>query len=143
MEEYLRESTRGVSMGVGRARSRALLVIGEVAIALVLITGAALFVESFVHLMRVDPGFTAQQLMTFPIRLPGIRYPQPDRQALFFRQLLEQLRTMPQVQAAGVVSFLPLSGGARLSYFCIERPSLSGSRQGSTDCLLASKRRIF
>jgi len=127
MEEYLRESTRGVSMGVGRARSRSILIIGEVAIALVLITGAALFVESFVRLMRVDPGFTAQQLMTFPIRLPGIRYPQPDRQALFFRQLLEQLRTMPQVQAAGVVSFLPLSGGARLSYFCIEGQVCQGA----------------
>jgi len=68
----------------------------------------------------VNPGFTPQQLTAFPITLPTTRYARPERQAEFFRQLLEQARTVPGVQAAGMVSFLPLSGGRRLSYFCPE-----------------------
>jgi len=120
VHDALKEGSRGSSIGSTRARSRAALVVSEIAIALVLMTAAGLFVESFAHLLGVNPGFTPQQLTAFPITLPTTRYARPERQAEFFRQLLEQARTVPGVQAAGMVSFLPLSGGRRLSYFCPE-----------------------
>ena len=120
VHEALKEGSRGSSMGSGRGTSRALLVIGEIALALVLMTTAGLFVESFVQLMRVDPGFSARQLTAFPISLPAAHYAQPDRQAQFFRQLLDRIRAAPGIEAAAMVSFLPLSGASRLSYFCPE-----------------------
>jgi putative ABC transport system permease protein len=99
---------------------RAFLVVAEMAAALVLIAGAGLLMESFAHLLRVHLGFSPQGVMTFPLTLPASRYAQPERQTEFYRQLLERVRAVPEVEATGLVSFLPLSGGYRLSYFCFE-----------------------
>ena len=120
LHESLKEGVRGSSIGGGRGRLRALLVVAEMATALVLIAGAGLLVESFAHLMRVTLGFSPQGVMTFPLTLPASRYAQPERQTEFYRQLLARVRGVPEVQSAGLVSFLPLSGGYRLSYFCFE-----------------------
>src|SRR5256885_13716349 len=58
--------------------------------------------------------------MTFPINLPAARYPQARQQAEFYRQLLERLKSLPQVQSAGLTSYLPLSGVIRYVFFCPE-----------------------
>jgi putative ABC transport system permease protein len=58
--------------------------------------------------------------MTFPLNLSTSRYPQPEQQEAFYRQLLERVRTIPQVQSAGATSYLPLSGTARFVFFCPE-----------------------
>jgi putative ABC transport system permease protein len=70
--------------------------------------------------MRVNPGFSAKGVMTFPLTLPPVRYAQAQQQEAFYRQLLERVRTIPGVQAAGAISYLPLSGSARFSFFCPE-----------------------
>jgi putative ABC transport system permease protein len=119
VHESLKEGVRGSSIG-GGGRLRALLVIAEMATALVLIAGAGLLMESFQHLMRVNLGFSPQGVMTFPLTLPASRYAHPELQTEFYRQLLERVRAVPEVRSAGLVSFLPLSGGYRLSYFCFE-----------------------
>jgi putative ABC transport system permease protein len=116
----LKEGARGSSEGGSRGKFRSLLVIAEVGIALVLMTGAGLLIESFAHLVRVDPGFSPRNLITFPINLPAARYPQPQQQAEFYRQILERLKTLPEVQQAGATSFLPLSGARRFVFFCPE-----------------------
>lgn len=120
LHEPLKEGVRGSSIGRGRGRLRALLVVLEMATALVLIAGAGLLMESFAHLLHVNLGFSSPGVMTFPLTLPASRYAQPEQQTEFYRQLLERVRAVPQVRSAGLVSFLPLSGGYRLSYFCFE-----------------------
>ena len=128
VHESLKEGVRGSSIGGGRLR--AFLVIAEMATALVLIAGAGLLVESFQHLMRVNLGFSPQGVMTFPLTLPASRYAQPELQTEFYRQLLERVRAVPEVRSAGLVSFLPLSGGYRLSYFCFEGQVCLGLGKG-------------
>jgi putative ABC transport system permease protein len=90
------------------------------AVALVLVTGAGLLGESFARLMQVNLGFSPQAITTFPIILPSTRYAIAEQQSEFFRQALHRIRSIPAVQTAAFVSFLPLSGGYRLSYFCAE-----------------------
>jgi putative ABC transport system permease protein len=120
LQEALKEGVRGSSGGGGRGKFRAVLVAAEIALAMVLMTGAGLLMESFTQLLHVNLGFAPQGLMTFPISLPTSRYAQPAQQAEFFRQALQRVRSLPSVESAGFVSFLPLSGGRRLSYFCME-----------------------
>jgi len=120
LQEALKESSRGSSQGGHRAKFRAFLVVAEIGMALVLMTCAGLLIESFARLMRVNPGLSPNNVMTFPVTLPPVRYPQGQQQEAFYRQLLERVRTVPGVQAVGATSYLPLSGGARFGFFCPE-----------------------
>jgi putative ABC transport system permease protein len=120
LQETLKEGRRGSSEGGGRGRFRALLVVAEMGIALVLMTGAGLLIESFSRLMQVNPGFSPKNLMAFPLTLPPSRYFKPEFQAQFYRQLLEHIRAMPEVQSAGITSYLPLSGAIRFVFVCPE-----------------------
>jgi putative ABC transport system permease protein len=120
LQETLKEGGRGSSEGGGRGRFRALLVVAEMGIALVLMTGAGLLIESFSRLMQVNPGFSPKNLMAFPLTLPPSRYSKPEFQVQFYRQLLEHIRAMPEVQSAGITSYLPLSGAIRFVFVCPE-----------------------
>jgi len=122
----LKEGGRGSSEGGSRGEFRGLLVVAEMGVALVLMTGAGLLIESFARLMQVDPGFAPKSLMTFPIALPSSRYPQPQQQAEFYRRLLEGVKAIPQVQWAGATSYLPLSGAMRFVFFCPEGRACQG-----------------
>ena len=97
-----------------------MLVVAELGMALVLMTGAGLLIESFARLMQVNPGFSSKNITIFPLILPPLRYTQFEQQEAFFRHLLERVRAIPQVQSADVVSPMPLSGGARFAFFCPE-----------------------
>jgi putative ABC transport system permease protein len=102
----------------GRAR-----VVAEVAVALVVVTCAGLLVNSLVRLLRVDPGFRAEGVLTFRVDLPGEAYPQPAR-AAFFQRLVGGARALPGVAAAGAVTNLPAGGGQMNRGFRIEgRPA--------------------
>jgi len=120
LQETLKEGARGSSQGGHRARFRAFLVVAEIGMALVLMTCAGLLIESFARLMRVNPGLSTKNVMTFPLTLPPVRYAQAQQQEVFYRELLERVRAIPGVQAAGATSFLPLSPGARYTFFCPE-----------------------
>jgi putative ABC transport system permease protein len=120
VQESLKEGGRGSSEGGGRGKFRSLLVVAEMGIALVLMTGAGLLIESFVHLIRVDPGFSPKNLMTFPVSLPSARYAQGAQQVEFYRQVLDRVKSLPEVQAAAATNYLPLAGGARFVFFCPE-----------------------
>ncbi len=109
LTEALKEGGRSATEGAGRNRVRGLLVIGETALALVLLIGAALMVQSFLHLQRVNPGFRTDHLLTMELPLPPARYSRPQRTA-FFQQLIEQSRILPGVQAVAVSRHLPLTG---------------------------------
>jgi putative ABC transport system permease protein len=120
LHEILKEGGRGSSEGGSRGRFRAVLVVAEIGIALVLMTGAGLLIQSFARLMQVNPGFSPKNLTAFPLTLPPSRYSKPELQAQFYRELLEHIRSMPEVQAAGITSYLPLGGGARYVFVCPE-----------------------
>jgi putative ABC transport system permease protein len=120
LHDSLKEGVRGSSSGGRRGKLRGTLVVAEMAVALVLVTGAGLLGESFARLMQVNLGFSPQGITTFPIILPSTRYGTGEQQSEFFRQALQRIRSIPAVQTAAFVSFLPLSGGYRLSYFCAE-----------------------
>ena len=86
--------------GTGSAQHHRLqngLVVLQVAVALVLLTGAGLLVESFDHFRRMDPGFRPDGILTAQIDLPAERYPTPARQAAFISSALEQLAALPGV----------------------------------------------
>jgi putative ABC transport system permease protein len=93
-----------------RTRIRALLVASEVAIALVLLVGAGLLIRSFANVMSVDPGFDTGGAITATMSVPRTKYPDAPRSALFYSSLLERLRRVPGVAAAGAVTQAPLSG---------------------------------
>jgi putative ABC transport system permease protein len=92
-------------------RLRKILVISEVALAIVLLASAGLLIKSFSQMRQIDTGFNPDNLLTFVLRLPGARYKE-DRQFVdFFRQASEHIRTLPGVKSVGAVNYLPLYGG--------------------------------
>jgi putative ABC transport system permease protein len=120
LHEMLKEGTRGSSEGGHRGKLRGLLVVAEMAVALVLMTGAGLLMQSFSRLMKVNPGFSYDHRMTFLLNLPPDRYSQPEIQTQFYRQLIERVKALPGVDAVGVTSYLPLAGPIRFVHFCPE-----------------------
>ncbi|MFL6232025.1 MAG: ADOP family duplicated permease [Thermoanaerobaculia bacterium] len=105
----IREGTRG-SKGRG-TRARGLLVVVEMALAVVLLAGAGLLIRSFSRLQNVDPGFRAGHVLTFKVTLPQGKYPDDPRVRAFTSALLERAAALPGVTAAGATAFgLPLSG---------------------------------
>jgi len=93
-------------------RTRSALVIAEVAVTVVLLTGAALILRSFVNLSRVNLGFEPQNVLTMHLRAQGARYATPEARREFFRQLIERLEAQPGVVAASAVLIRPLEGAA-------------------------------
>ncbi len=105
---FLKESTR--TTGSTRARRfRALLIVGETAMAVVLLTGAALLLRSFSRLLDVDPGFRPDHVLSMSVSLPQPVYRTPQQMRAFYSSVLERLNTQPGVLTAGVVNWRPLS----------------------------------
>jgi len=109
--EYLREGTRTSSGGRRSGRLRGLLVISELALAIVLLTGAGLLIRSFSRMQRIDPGFSTRNLLTFQITLPHARYETPPQVAAGFEQITSAIRRIPGVLSAAATSSLPVGGG--------------------------------
>jgi putative ABC transport system permease protein len=108
----LQQAMNGSSRGVARGWSsgtRSVLVIGEVALALVLLLGAGLLLRSMQKLLSVPMGFDAEHVLTVRMRLPNQRYRQPEQCAAFVRALLERTRSLPGVERAAVANSLPLT----------------------------------
>lgn len=95
---------------VAQRRSLRLLVIGEVAMAMVLLMTAALLARAFVRLQSTDPGFRPDHLLTYRVSLPETAYPDAARRDGFLRTHLEQVRALPGVTAASAASAPPLGG---------------------------------
>src|SRR5207237_466211 len=127
---------RGSTEGRRQRRFRAGLVVGEVALALVLTTGAALMVRSFAHLRAGDLGFDPSDVMTARLILPDpsadasgrtdYGYGPPEKKRALYDHVLARLRELPGVEAAGATTFLPLSGWSGVRAFEVEgRPAPS------------------
>ncbi len=111
----MHEGVRG-SDGGRSSRLRAGLVVGQVALALVLLVGAGLFTKSFLALRSVDVGFTPEGVLTGRLALPATRYPDAAGRQAFMRELLERLESLPGVASAGFSTLLPLGGRSDQSF---------------------------
>ena len=119
----LKEGGRGIAGGVG-GRLTSLLVLVEVAVALVLLVGAGLLLKSFSQLGSVPPGFDPRGVMTLNLQLPESTYAEEEAQARFFRELLPKISALPGVEHAGTGFPLPLSGGGFFLAFLVDgRPA--------------------
>ena len=121
----LRDADRAATGGRHRARTRAVLVLGEIALTLILLASAGLLLNSFIRLQHVDPGFRTDQVTLISLPLPQLRYPDGKRQAAFYRQVLEALERRPEIQSAAVLFPNPIEGRNANGTFSIEgQPSL-------------------
>ncbi len=112
LTEALKEGARGTSGGPRSQRFRAVLVVAEVVLSVVLLVGSGLLLQSFLNLQRTPPGFAPEGVAAAFVGVPNTRYRTGPEQAEFFRQALERLSAVPQVEAAAAVIGLPLSGNA-------------------------------
>jgi putative ABC transport system permease protein len=126
LNETLKEGTRG-STESGRRWFRQGLVMTEVALSLLLLTGAGLLVRSFLKLSAVSPGFEPANATVVSVALPDRKYGQPEKQRQFASQLLDNLRTLPGVQAVGLTHALPLVGDWVLGFTIEGRPAIAPS----------------
>ncbi|MGB0034827.1 MAG: ABC transporter permease [Candidatus Acidiferrales bacterium] len=108
LNDSLKEGGR-MGSGVSRHKRNA-LVVCEIALSLVLSTGAGLLLRSFNQLLHVNKGFNSDHVLTFNVDLPQNRYKEPAKQVSFFHQVLDQLRTLPGVESVGMINALPLRG---------------------------------
>jgi len=118
--EALKGGAARTAGGRGQARSRATLVLAEVAVAVVLVAGAGLTLRSFAALVRVDPGFDPEGLVTAAFDLPTATYPEDERAVAFGRRVLERVRALPGVEATALASSLPLEGAVWTADFIVE-----------------------
>ncbi|UCC25378.1 MAG: ABC transporter permease, partial [Gemmatimonadales bacterium] len=118
--EVIRDSSRGNTAGRQGLRARSVLVVGQVAFAMVLLVGSGLTLKSFWAVQQVEPGFEAADVLSFYVALPESSYPEAEDRALFHQGLLERLEAMPGVRAAGVISRLPLWGMGELDPILVD-----------------------
>src|SRR5256886_4330757 len=106
LNDTLKESGRDSAAGSRGNRIRGLLVISEVAVSFILLIGAGLLINSFLHLRNVDPGFRAERALTMKIVLPEPRYADKEQRGIFYRELIRRVETLPSVISAAVATNL-------------------------------------
>ena len=104
------------SSAAGDGRMRNLLVVSEVALALMLLVGAGLVLRSLAGLRGVDPGFDPRNVLTATVQIPGAKYPTEERRNQFFADALQAVNALPGVESAAWVENVPLQGGGSSQY---------------------------
>ena len=116
----LKEGGRGGSDGIRRNRLRSFLVASEFALALMLLIGAGLMIRSFMALESIDPGFNPHNVLSMVVSVAGSKEAELNRRGIFYRQLLDRVRTLPGVESVGGINHLPLAGDIWGWSFAIE-----------------------
>jgi putative ABC transport system permease protein len=133
--DSLKEGARGISGA--KSRTRAALVIAEIALSMILLVGAGLLIRSFDRLLRVDPGFRPDNVLTMRVSM-GERSGQQS--AAFLEQVLARIRTVPEVTAAGSIHFLPLSGLlSATGFWRDDRPQPQSGERPSTQTFVITE----
>lgn len=123
----LNEGDRG-AVGKHAKGLRSVLVVSEVALAMLLLIGAGLFLRSFARLANVSPGFSTEHILIADLPVSPAAYVKPVDRMNFFDAVLQRMRSLPGVNEAGAASFLPVSGGGSILHFNIQgRPPLNPS----------------
>ena len=136
--QSLRQGSRGI-LGGSRTRLRSALVVGQIALAMVLLAGSGLLLRSFTLLRCVDPGFDARSALTFRFTLPESAYADESRLVAFQDALAARLEALPGVRSVGAVSGLPLASGPFIISFTIDgRPEPPPALQPSLAVAIAT-----
>jgi putative ABC transport system permease protein len=119
LNETLKEGG-GKTTASGQHRMRSALVVAEVALSLVLLTGAGLMMKSFWQILKTNPGFTADNVLTMSMTLPRAKYPDEAKRLNFYQQVNEQVAALPGIEAVGMVNYIPLGGANSSDAFLVE-----------------------
>ena len=103
-----------------RSLLRQILIVSEVALTMLLLTGMGLMLRSFQQLLSVNPGFTEERVLNFRLELPDQKYPSPYQKINFYQSLVEKLHALPGIQAASVASQVPFDSYSWSTGFCVE-----------------------
>jgi putative ABC transport system permease protein len=135
LNETLKEGGRSSFPGARRARLRSLLVISEIALALVLMVGTGLMVKGFARLLENQKqGFDPKNILTMNLTLPEAKYKQPFQRVAFYNQLFERLKALPEIETVGSVASLPSGGNWSSTSFSIEgRPATATGEETDAD----------
>jgi putative ABC transport system permease protein len=133
LAESLKEGGRSSTSAARHNRLRGLLVVSEVTLALVLLIGSGLLIQSLFRLQKVNLGFDPHGVLALNLDLPGERYSKPQQAADFVAQLLDRIRALPGVRSASSVVPLPLSGDQLRFSFAIEGRPVPKSDQPVTE----------
>ena len=120
LEQTLRQSGQGAVGSRRSARSRGLLIAGEIALSVALLACAGLLLRSLLRLEEVDPGFQTERALSMRIPLPDYKYQDAAGKARFYDRVLAEVRALPGVESAGLISPLPFGGLLRTSWFVPE-----------------------
>jgi putative ABC transport system permease protein len=107
----LREGAQRTTEGFRATRARGGLIVAEVALSLVLVVGAGLMIKSLVRLQQVDPGIRVERLLSAMITVPSAKYESEGERSAFYQELIRRLSELPDVEAIGLTSALPVGGG--------------------------------
>ena len=135
--DTLKEGGRGSTMGRGRHRLRAALVVAEVTLALVLLVVAGLMVRSFQGLLNVNESYSPETLLTMNLTLPDTQYGKASERLSFHEQVQQRLAAIPGIRAAALVSHVPYADGGGISTrdFSVEGRPLT-RRDDSRDAIV-------
>ena len=123
LQHVLKEGGRGHGSGQGSRRAHSTLVAAEIALAVMLLTGAALLLRTVSRIAAEDPGFQPSGVMTAGVQLNGAAYQQWPAVEQFHAALVQSLREQPGVTAAGTSNFLPLAAGWRMGFLVRGAPA--------------------
>jgi predicted permease len=126
----LKETGARAGSGLRQNKMRGLLVMAEMALAIVLLIGAGLLIRTFSALHNVAPGFDAHNILTMDTALTGSHFDRTAAIDLMTRQALERIHAIPGVEAAAATSYLPLQGGLGLGFIIEGRPLTNGPEHG-------------
>ena len=110
----------GRQTGSGSHRLRSSLVVFEVALSLVLLVGAGLLFRSFLSLLKTSPGFNPDSVLTMNLVLPSAKYKEDPQRFSFYRDLVQRVQSLPGVQSAAAVNYLPLGGANSSDAYLVE-----------------------
>ena len=125
----LKDGGRGATGGAGRKGLSALLVTGEMALAIVLLAGAGLMLRSFLNIYTADLGIRTENILTAGVRLPADRYPDAEAQIAYFEGLASHLKAVPGVESLALANTLPGLYAPRLPYELAGAPPLDEQRR--------------
>src|SRR5690349_16525529 len=134
LTESLKEG-RGAGGAARKNRVRGVLVVAELALAVVLLVGAGLLIQSFWRLQHVNSGLQVENVLTFNVSLPEVRY-SSEKQARFYRDLTNRVRSLPGVQSASAALPLPLSGDRFVISFQIDGRPVAPKDEPSADLFM-------
>ncbi|MEY2504720.1 MAG: hypothetical protein QOG27_1000, partial [Verrucomicrobiota bacterium] len=133
VQQALAQGGRQIGGGLRHRNLRHAFVIAEIALAVVLLIGAGLMLRSFASMRQVDPGFDPDNVLTMRMQLPRAKYPDDGARIRFFRELTARVATLPGVQSAGAISYLPMAGlGAGTSLEIEGEPPAAPGQDKST-----------